>query len=78
MNFVNELTNAFRSVVISKYPQILIECAKPSMHRIAISSSVVSSRILENVTSFGYHVFSNSGLIALQSSTVTKALFPDY
>jgi len=71
-NLLSDATNASLSSFKLKKPQILIESAKPSMQRAAVFSSLVFSKSTENVLKFAGHMFSKSGLIGFESSTLMK------
>lgn len=73
----NEETKASLSVFILKNPQILMDRMKPSIHKVYIASSVVSSKIIDKVARLALQVFSNIGLIGPQSSTVIKGSLLD-
>ena len=69
VNLANDDTNASRSVFILKKPHILIDKINPSMHKLEMDSSIVSSKIIEKVARFADHIFSNIGRIGPASST---------
>lgn len=74
VNFAKHDTNASLSVLILKYPQILIDRINPSMQRLKMLSSTASSNIMLSVARLALHVFSNIGLIGAASSTLIYRL----
>ena len=74
VNFAKQDTNASLSVLILKYPQILMDKINPSMQRLKMLSSTASSNIMLSVARLALHVFSNIGLIGAASSTLMYRL----